>query len=157
MKRLLRLFRTVSFLAVLCFALATTALSMSIWAISLTAQVSTMTVSAAAAAIANRRAIAAAVVRTKAKARLRRALVVLPIAGVAAAVAFEREDYLEWKAENPDGDWEDYGCEVGTVSAEVVDEVLQELPEQLRPSKDWLISRLPDCAETGPLLKSATD
>ncbi|MFH1517162.1 MAG: hypothetical protein ABIH17_04685 [Pseudomonadota bacterium] len=104
-----------------------------------------MTAGAAAAAIANRKAIAAAIVRTKAKARLRRALVVLPIAGIAAAVAFERQDFLEWKEENPDGDVEDYGCEVSTVSAEVIDEVLQDLPGQVRPSRDWLLSRMPDC------------
>lgn len=142
---ILNLLRTAGFLAVLCVSLATTAVSMGIWAISLTAQVSTMTASALAASLANRRAIAAAVVRTKAKARLRRALVVIPVAGIAAAIAFEREDYLEWKQDNPDGDLESYGCEVSAVSAEVVDDVLQDLPEQVRPSRDWLLSRMPDC------------
>jgi len=142
---ILKLLRTAGFLAVLCVSLATTAVSMGIWAISLTAQVSTMTASALAASLANRRAIAAAVVRTKAKARLRRALVVIPVAGIAAAIAFEREDYLEWKQDNPDGDLESYGCEVSAVSAEVVDDVLQDLPEQVRPSRDWLLSRMPDC------------
>jgi hypothetical protein len=145
MKRLFALLRTTGFLVMLCVSLATTALSMGIWAVSLTAQVSTMTVSAAATAIANRKAIAAAIVRTKAKARLRRAMLALPIAGVAAAIAFERQDYLDWKKDNPDGDVEDYGCEVGTVSAEVIDDVLQELPGQVRPSRDWLLSRLPNC------------
>ena len=139
---LFRLVRTTAFLVVLCVSLATTAVSLGVWAVSLTAQVTTMTASAAAAAIANRKAIAAAVLRTKAKARLRRALVVVPVAGI---VAFEREDYLEWKEDNPDGDLEAYGCEVSAVSAEVVDDVLQDLPEQVRPSRDWLLSRLPEC------------
>jgi|GEM_PF-530936 len=142
--------RTAGFLAMLCVTLATATISMGIWAISLTAQVTTMTAGAAAAAIAHRKAIAAAIVRTKAKARLRRALVVLPIAGIAAAVAFERQDYLEWKQENPDGDVEDYGCEVSAVSAEVIDEVLQDLPGQVRPSRDWLLSRMPDCESGMP-------
>lgn len=146
MVRLFKLVRTTAFLAVLCVSLATTAVSLGVWAVSLTAQVTTMTASAAAAAIANRKAIAAAVLRTKAKARLRRALVVVPVAGIAAAIAFEREDYLEWKQDNPDGDLETYGCEVSAVSAEVVDDVLQDLPEQVRPSRDWLLSRLPECA-----------
>jgi len=75
---------------------------------------------------------------------------VLPIAGIAAAVAFERQDYLEWKQENPDGDVEDYGCEVSAVSAEVIDEVLQDLPGQVRPSRDWLLSRMPDCESGMP-------
>jgi hypothetical protein len=146
MVRLFKLVRTTAFLVVLCVSLATTAVSLGVWAVSLTAQVTTMTASAAAAAIAHRKAIAAAVLRTKAKARLRRALVVVPVAGIAAAIAFEREDYLEWKQDNPDGDLEAYGCEVSAVSAEVVDDVLQDLPEQVRPSRDWLLSRLPECA-----------
>ena len=145
MTGLFRLVRTTAFLVVLCISLATTAVCMGVWAVSLTAQVTTMTASAAAAAIANRKAIAATVLRTKAKARLRRALVVVPVAGIAAAIAFEREDYLEWKQDNPDGDIEAYGCEVSEVSAEVVDDVLQDLPEQVRPSRDWLLSRLPEC------------
>jgi hypothetical protein len=145
MMRFFALLRTTGFLVMLCVSLATTALSMGVWAVSLTTQVTTMTASAAAAAIAHRKAIAAAVVRTKAKARLRRALVVLPVAGIAAAIAFEREDYLEWKQDNPDGDLETYGCEVSAVSAEVVDDVLQDLPEKIRPSRDWLLSRMPKC------------
>ena len=149
MIRILKLMRTTAFLAVLCVSLATTALSLGIWAVSLTAQVTTMTAGAAAAAIANRKAIAAAVLRTKAKARLRRALVVVPIAGIAAAIAFEHEDYLEWKEHNPDGDLEAYGCEVSLVSAEIADDVLQDLPEQVRPSRDWLLSQMPDCAAQG--------
>jgi hypothetical protein len=159
MKRLFSLLRNVTFLAMLCMALATTAVSMGIWALSLTAQVTTMTAGAAATAIANRKAIAAAIVRTKATARLRRALVVVPIAGIAAAVAFEREDYLEWKEHNPDGDVEGYGCEVSTVSAEVIDDVLQDLPQQVRPSRDWLLSRLPSCqsAELSPDAGSSSD
>lgn len=154
MIRILKFMRTTAFLLVLCVSLATTAVSMGIWAISLTAQVTTMTASAAAAAIANRKAIAAAVLRTKAKARLRRALVVVPVAGIAAAVVFEREDYLEWKEDNPDGDLETYGCEVGAVSAEVVDDVLQDLPEKVRPSRDWLLSRMPDCDEPVPVAQT---
>ncbi|MDF1607112.1 hypothetical protein PZ897_02875 [Hoeflea sp. YIM 152468] len=98
MRRIFALVRTAGFLAVLCVSLATTAISMGVWAVSLTAQVTTMTASAAATAIAHRKAIAAAVVRAKAKARLRRAMVVLPVAGMAAAVAFERQDYLDGKS-----------------------------------------------------------
>jgi len=145
--RIFAFFRTAAFLAVLCLSLATTAVSLGVWAVSLTAQVTTMTAGAAAAAIANRKAIAAAVLRTKAKARLRRALVVVPVAGIGAAIAFERQDFLEWKQDNPDGDLKAYGCEVSVVSAEVVDDVLQDLPEQVRPSRDWLLSRMPDCQE----------
>jgi len=148
MQRLFSFFRTVGFLAVLCVSLATATVSMAVWAISLTAQVTAMTATAAATLIANRKAIAAAVLRTKAKARLRRALVVLPIAGIGAAIVFERQDYLEWQQDNPDGDLEDYGCEISTLSAEVVDEVIQDLPASVRPSPDWLLARLPGCEAT---------
>lgn len=148
MRRLFALLRTTSFLVMLCVSLAATTFSLGIWAVSLTAQVATVTTSAAAAAIAHRKAIAAAVLRTKAKARLRRALVVLPVAGIAAAAVFEHQDYLEWKSDNPDGDLQDYGCEVGAVSAEVVDDVLQDLPEEVRPSRHWLLARLPECEVT---------
>jgi membrane protein implicated in regulation of membrane protease activity len=61
MVRLFKLVRTTAFLVVLCVSLATTAVSLGVWAVSLTAQVTTMTASAAAAAIAHRKAIAAAV------------------------------------------------------------------------------------------------
>lgn len=152
MIRIFKMMRTTAFLAVMCVSLATTAVSLGVWAVSLTAQVTTMTAGAAAAAIAHRKAIAAAVLRTKAKARLRRALVVVPVAGIAAAIAFEREDYLEWKQDHPDGDLETYGCELSAVSAEVVDDVLQDLPEQVRPSRDWLLSRMPECTETAAQL-----
>ncbi len=152
MQRLFSFFRTVGFLAVLCVSLATATVSMAVWAISLTAQVTAMTATAAATLIANRKAIAAAVLRTKAKARLRRALVVLPIAGIGAAIVFERQDYLEWQQDNPDGDLEDYGCEISALSAEVVDEVIQDLPASVRPSPDWLLARLPGCEKTDKLL-----
>lgn len=152
MQRLFSFFRTVGFLAVLCVSLATATVSMAVWAISLTAQVTAMTATAAATLIANRKAIAAAVLRTKAKARLRRALIVLPIAGIGAAIVFERQDYLEWQQDNPDGDLEDYGCEISALSAEVVDEVIQDLPASVRPSPDWLLARLPGCEKTDKLL-----
>ena len=149
----------------LCVSLATTTISLGLWAISLTTQVTTMAAGALASAVANRRAIAAAiartrtrmlikrkkavakaVVRTKAKARLRRGMVAIPLAGIVAAAAFEHNDYKKWKEENPDGNLKDYGCVVGTVSAEVIDDVLQELPQKIRPSRNLVLSRLPDCA-----------
>ena len=105
-----------------------------------------MTASATATALTNRRAIAEAIAQTKTKARLRRIIAAIPLAGLAAAGYFERQDYLDWQADNPDGTFEDYSCEVATLSAEVVDEVLQELPERVRPNRNLVISALPDCS-----------
>ena len=149
MRYLFSLIRTTTFLVMLCITLATSTLSLAVWTISLTTQVATLTTGAAAAAIAHRKAIAAAVIRTKtrekAKARLRRTMVAIPLVGVAAVAYFEHGDYLEWKEENPEGDLGEYGCEVGTVSAEVIDDVLQDLPDNVRPSRDLVLSQLPEC------------
>ena len=140
-----RLFRNTVFVGALVVSLATSTIALGAWALSLTTQVATMTASAAAAAIANRKAIAGAVARTKAKARLRRFVAVLPFAGVAAVTVFERQDYLEWKEDNPDGDFTEYSCQSARLSAEVIDDVLAELPETMRPSRDFLLAQLPTC------------
>lgn len=126
-------------------SLAASTIALGVWAVSLTAQVATVTASAAAAAVANRKAIAAAVARTKAKARLRRFVAALPIAGVAAVAVFERQDYLEWQEENPDGDFADYSCQSAHLSAELVNDVLAGLPAAIRPSEAFLLSQLPEC------------
>lgn len=140
------LFKQTSFLLVLCGILFTSTATLAVRTASLTAQVGTMGATAAATALANRKAIAAAVARTKAKARLRRMAVAVPIVGLGLVAEFERRDFLEWQEENPEGTYGNYGCEVAAVSAEVLDEVLQELPESVRPSRDTVLSRLPECS-----------
>ncbi len=166
MKRLFSFLKTTVFLLILCISLATTTISMAVWAFSVTSQVATMTASAATTAIAHRKSIAAAiaktrarmtiqrkkavakaVVRTKSKARLRRIMVAVPLVGLAAAGYFEHGNYQEWKEDNPDGDLRDYSCEVSTLSAEVIDEVLQELPEKVRPSRKLVLFQLPECGD----------
>ena len=52
-----------------------------------------------------------------------------------------------WVKENPDKSPTDYGCEVASSSAEVMDEVLAELPKKFRPSSDLIMSRVPECNE----------
>lgn len=132
--------RTVGFLSALCFALLTTTIAAGAWVVSLTAQVATVTASATAAALAHRQAMARALARAKAKARLRRVMAAIPIAGLGIVAEIERRDYLEWKEANPEGDFARYSCEIAALSAEVVDDVLQDLPEQIRPSRDLALS-----------------
>jgi len=144
---LVAIFKQTSFLLVLCGILFTSTATLAVRTASLTAQVGTMGAAAAASAIANRKAIAAAVTRTKAKARLRRMAVAVPIAGLGLAAEFERRDFVEWQEQNPEGTYGEYGCEVATVSAEVMDDVLQDLPERVRPSRDTVLSWLPECEE----------
>ncbi|MFP7571849.1 hypothetical protein ACGKZZ_13860 [Marivita sp. S2033] len=111
----------------------------------LTAQVATLTASATATALRHRKDMAKAVSKTKAKARLRRLLVAVPFVGGGAAIAFEARDFRDWQADHPDGTFATYSCEVAESSAEVMDEVLQDLPELVRPSRDAVLQRLPKC------------
>ena len=83
--------------------------------------------------------------KEKAKARLKRLIVAVPLVGTGAAVAFEGNGLKVWIEENPGKSPTDYGCEVASSSAEVMDEVLAELPERFRPSSDLIMSRMPEC------------
>lgn len=98
--------------------------------------------------VQRKKAVGSAVARTKAKARLRRVMAAVPLAGIAAAGYFEHSDYQKWKEDNPDADLADYSCEVSALSAEVIDEVLQELPEQVRPGRNLVLSQLPNCSKS---------
>lgn len=145
MRRLLRALRSTVMLLWLCAVLAVSALALGIQALTLSAQVASVTAGATAAAVKHRKDLAKAVARTKAKARLQRALVAVPIVGTGAAVAFEAQDFHDWQVDNPNGTLADYSCEVAALSAEVVDEVLQDLPDAMRPSRDLLLRQLPEC------------
>jgi hypothetical protein len=86
-----------------------------------------------------------AISKEKAKARLKRLIVAVPLVGTGAALAFEAHDLKIWLEENPDKSPTDYGCELASSSAEVMDEVLAELPEKVRPSSDFVMSKIPEC------------
>lgn len=118
------------------------------WVFSLSAQVATLTASLSASALSHRKDLIKAVSRTKAKARLRRLVAATPFVGIAALAYFEEQDYQEWLEENPQGTRTLYACEVAAMTAEVIDEVLQELPEKVRPSPEQLsgyLSTSTDC------------
>ena len=136
------LLKNTVFLTILCLMLAISTATLAIKTLSLGAKVAAVTAGATAA---QRQAVATAVTRTKAKARLRRMVVMVPVAGIAAAGYFEEQDYREWKEENPELGRKDYACEVSHVSAEVIDDMLQGLPEDIRPSREFLLSKLPEC------------
>ncbi|RKT30980.1 hypothetical protein BXY70_2977 [Roseovarius halotolerans] len=138
-------FRNVVFLGWLSIALVSTTIAAGIWALQMTTTVAAMSAKAASTAVAHRKQLAKAVAKAKAKARLRRAVVAVPIAGVAAIGYFEEQDYQEWLAENPDGTRKQYACEVASLTAEVVDEVLQDLPGGLRPDPETVLGYMPEC------------
>lgn len=140
-----RVFRNVVVLGWLVVASLSISIMLGLWAFQLTATLATATANVASMAVRHRKEMARALAKAKAKARLRRALVAVPVIGIATAVAFEVQDYNEWQEENPDKTHNDYICEVRTMTAEVMDEVLQELPALIRPSPDTVMERLPTC------------
>ena len=136
-------------------SLAFTSVGLAVWAASLSFQLAavmaesvvlTAQLAKARIEIVNQRKKSAkAVAKTKAKGRLRRYIVAVPIAGTVAAVAFEEFEYQSWLEEHPDRGRVEYGCDVWETTVEVSDEVLQELPERVRPSSDLLLRWLPRC------------
>ena len=130
---MLRLLRNTTVLLWLLGSMTIATISMGLWVASLTTQVATLTASAASSVLAQRKATAKAIAKVKAKAKLRRLIAAVPFAGMASLAYFEEQDYQEWLVENPTGTRADYACEVATVTAEVIDEFLRELPENLQP------------------------
>ncbi|KHF25260.1 hypothetical protein [Solemya velum gill symbiont] len=147
MNRLLKSFKKITFAMWLIAALLTTTLSLAAWSIQMSATVATMTANAAATAIAHRKALTRAVMKTKAKARLRRAIVAIPIVGIGAASAFEFSEYKEWKEQHPEKNYTDYACEISQLTSEIVDEVLYELPGNLKPSPRFVQERISTCPD----------
>ena len=151
MLRLIRflfgLFRSALFLFLLAVGLGVALLQTSLSLASATAQVATLSANAATTAALHKKQMAKAISKEKAKARLKRLIVAVPLLGTGAALAFEANDLKVWLGENPDKAPTDYGCEVASSSAEVMDEVLAELPAKFRPSNDLIMSRMPECNE----------
>jgi len=145
MAKVFGVFRNVVFLGWLSVALASTTLAAGVWAFQMTTTVAAMSAKAAATAVAHRKQLAKAVAKAKSKARLRRAVVAVPLVGVGAIAYFEERDYQEWLAANPDGTRKQYSCEVASLTAEVVDDVLQDLPKRVRPEPELVLNRLPEC------------
>ena len=142
-----RLFRSAIFLFLLAVGLGVALMQTSLSLASATAQVATLSANEATAATLYKKQMAKAISKEKAKARLKRLIVAVPLLGTGAAVAFEGNDLKVWLEENPGKSATDYGCEVASSSAEVMDEVLAELPEKFRPPSDLVMSRMPECNE----------
>lgn len=145
MKRVFKLFRSVVFLVWLSVSLIFATIAAGIWAIQLATTVATMSATAASTAVKHRKQLTRTVAKAKAKARLRKAIVAVPFVGVGAMAYFEEQDYREWKELNPEGTRQQYACEVASLTAEVIDEVLQDLPEAVRPSPSIIMAKMPEC------------
>lgn len=141
------IFKNTVFVIWLIGALVSILIGLSIVAFQATTTVARLSAEAAVTAIKHRKEVAQAVARVKAKARLKRVISMVPLAGLAAGVYFEEQEYEEWLEDNPDGSRQKYLCEVSALSFEVLDEVLLGLPELIRPPKSTVTELMPRCNE----------
>ena len=142
------LFKNTIFLIWLIIGLISISLTASIFALNATLTATKLTAQASATAIKHRKEITKAIAKVKAKARLRRMLTMVPIAGIAAGGYFEEQDYQEWLIDNPDGKRSEYLCELSNVTAEVLDEWVDELPEKIKPSPNTIGGWMPECDQS---------
>jgi hypothetical protein len=108
----------------------------------------------------HRAALRRALLRAKARARIRRYVIAVPFLGAAAVAYFEKRDFDEWQAENPDGTETEYLCLVYSESRDIVSEttadanaILAAIPDNLAEylpawvpemSYRWIAFELPD-------------
>ena len=142
---MLSLFKNTIFIIWLIGALTSLSIGLATWAFQTTATVAKMSAEAAITTVKHREKIATTITKTKAKARLKRMITMIPLAGVAAGIYFEEQEYKEWKVNNVNGAKSDYICEVAKITLDVLDEVLNELPEKLIPSQSTLNSMIKKC------------
>ena len=83
--------------------------------------------------------------KIKAKARLKRMITMLPFAGAAAGIYFEESEFQEWLLDNPDGTRSDYLCEIADITSEILDEVINDLPQSIKPNKRLIETIAPKC------------
>ncbi|MDB9728154.1 hypothetical protein OAA84_07075, partial [Amylibacter sp.] len=81
------------------------------------------------------------------KARLKRIITMLPIAGAAAGIYFEESEFQEWLIDNPNGKRSDYLCEIAEITSEIIDEVMNDLPQSFRSGESLLKAISPVCTE----------
>lgn len=87
-----------------------------------------------------------ALAKEKVKSRMRRAIVAVPFVGSVAFAAMELNDFQLWKKENPGKTESDYACETVQLSAEVLEDVLAELPNVTKGDIDQrFLSFVGDC------------
>ena len=142
LNKMLGLLRNTLFVSILLIGLISSTIAVGIWGMTKAVQVASLTAAIADNAITHSKQTAKTVFRTKAKARLKRLIAATPFVGIAAVGYFEEQDYKEWLLANPEGDRKQYACEVAIITAEVLDEVLQDLPDNLRPNPKQLFDYL---------------
>jgi hypothetical protein len=164
----MRLFRSSLFLLIVAVGLGVFLVQTSLSLSKATARIDTLSTNAAttlalhkkqmaAVTLQHKRQLANAVAKERAKSRLKRLIVAVPIIGTGAAAALSANKMNDWLVGNPHMTASDYGCELVYSSLEVMDEVLAEFPKRIRPSRDWVISKMPECKGIGRSTKEIND
>ena len=117
----------------------------SIWALQKTYMVAKLSSEITANTIKHKKEIKKTISKIKAKARLKRMITMLPIAGAAAGIYFEESEFQEWLLDNPGGTRSDYLCEIADITSEILDEVINDLPQSIKPNKKLIETIAPKC------------
>ena len=95
--------------------------------------------------IKHKKEIKKTISKIKAKARLKRMITMLPFAGAAAGIYFEESEFQEWLLNNPGGTRSDYLCDIADITSEILDEVINDLPQSIKPNKKLIETIAPKC------------
>ena len=145
---MLSLFKNTVFLIWLLCSLASITVFTSIWALQKTFMVAKLSAEITSNTIKHRKEIKKTITKIKAKARLKRIITMLPIAGAAAGIYFEESEFQEWLIDNPNGKRSDYLCEIAEITSEIIDEVIDALPQSIKSGENLLKATTPECTRT---------
>ena len=145
---MLSLFKNTVFLIWLLCSLASITIFTSIWALQKTFIVAKLSAEITSNTIKHRKEIKKTISKIKAKARLKRIITMLPIAGAAAGIYFEESEFQEWLIDNPNGKRPDYLCEIAEITSEIIDEVIDDLPQSIKSGETLLKAITPKCTNT---------
>ena len=145
---MLSLFKNTVFLIWLLCSLTSITVFTSIWALQKTFMVAKLSAEITSNTIRHRNEIKKTITKIKAKARLKRIITMLPIAGAAAGLYFEESEFQEWLIDNPNGKRSDYLCEIAEITSEIIDEVIDALPQSIKSGENLLKAITPECTKT---------
>ena len=145
---MLSLFKNTVFSIWLLCSLASITVFSSIWALQKTFMVAKLSAEITSNTIKHRKEIKKTITKIKAKARLKRIITMLPIAGAAAGIYFEESEFQEWLIDNPNGKRSDYLCEIAEITSEIIDEVIDALPQSIKSGENLLKAITPECTKT---------
>ena len=128
-------------------SLASITVFSSIWALQKTFMVAKLSAEITSNTIKHRKEIKKTITKIKAKARLKRIITMLPIAGAAAGIYFEESEFQEWLIDNPNGKRSDYLCEIAEITSEIIDDVIDDLPQSIKSGENLLKAITPECTK----------